>query len=249
MDLKQLLEPMPVQWRVQSYSKHKPNAQCVAYVDARDVMHRLDEVCGPENWQSDFKEVNGQIYGGIGIRTEYGVASLKTETWVWKWDTGSESNVEKEKGQASDAFKRAAVKWGIGRFLYDLPIRFVDTDGPLSDTHKYPHVIDEQGKRVYDLTAHLTKSSQSRQAAPQRTKPTDTRKDPATELLAQKDRVVSLLKQLGFKPVGKTVAEKRAEVAAAVFKHANAELTDTNLEAIAEILSAKVEQLEAVADQ
>jgi hypothetical protein len=94
-----------------------------------------------------------------------------------------------------------------------------------------------------------SKPSQTRQAAPQRTKPTDTGKDPSMELLAQKDRVVSLLKQLGFKPVGKTVAEKRAEVADAVFKHANAELTDTNLEAIAEILSAKIEQLEAVADQ
>jgi hypothetical protein len=91
--------------------------------------------------------------------------------------------------------------------------------------------------------------AQSRQVAPQRTKTADPRKDPAVELLAQKDRVVSLLKQLGFKPVGKTVAEKRAEVAEAVFKHANAELTDTNLEAIAEILSAKVESLEAVADQ
>jgi hypothetical protein len=94
-----------------------------------------------------------------------------------------------------------------------------------------------------------SKPSQSRQAAPQRTKPADPRKDPAVELLAQKDRVVSLLKQLGFKPVGKTVAEKRAEVAEAVFKHTNAELTDTNLEAIAKILSAKVESLEAVADQ
>jgi hypothetical protein len=115
-----------------------------------------------------------------------------------------------------------------------------------------------------------SKPTQSRQATPQRTTgaatrkpvtlnseqvaqaftiPTTSRKDPALELLGQKDRVVSLLKQLGFKPVGKTVAEKRAEVAAAVLKHANAELTDTNLEAIAEILSAKVEQLEAVGDQ
>jgi hypothetical protein len=90
---------------------------------------------------------------------------------------------------------------------------------------------------------------QTRQAAPQRTTGAATRKDPATELLAQKDRVVSLLKQLGFKPVGKTVAEKRAEVADAVFKHTLAELTDTNLEAIAEILSAKIEKLEAAADQ
>jgi hypothetical protein len=94
-----------------------------------------------------------------------------------------------------------------------------------------------------------SKPTQSRQAAPQRTKPTETRKDPAVELLAQKDRVVSLLKQLGFKPVGKTVAEKREEVADAVFQHASLMLSDTNLEAIAEILSAKIESLEAVGDQ
>lgn len=94
-----------------------------------------------------------------------------------------------------------------------------------------------------------SKPSQPRQAAPQRTKPTDPRKDPAVELLAQKDRVVSLLKQLGFKPVGKSVAEKRAEVEEAVKKHAHSVLIDDDLEAIAEILSAKVENLEAVADQ
>lgn len=59
MDLKELKKKIPYQWRVQSYSKTKPSASCVAYIDARDVMELLDEVCGPENWQSDFRDVGG----------------------------------------------------------------------------------------------------------------------------------------------------------------------------------------------
>lgn len=156
MDLKELKKKIPYQWRVQSYSKNKASATCVAYIDARDVMELLDEVCGPENWQSDFKEVSGQIYGGVGI---YVNGAPDTHGgWLWKWDTGSESNVEKEKGQASDAFKRAAVKWGIGRFLYDLEVAYVKTNGPLSDSNKYPYVVDDAGQRVWDLSDHINRS-------------------------------------------------------------------------------------------
>lgn len=154
MDLKELKKNIPYQWRVQSYSKNKATATCVAYIDARDVMELLDEVCGPDNWQSDFKEVSGQIYGGVGIFIKSDDL-LGGNKWVWKWDTGSESNVEKEKGQASDAFKRAAVKWGIGRFLYDLDVAYAKTNGALSESNKFPFVVDEQGNRVWDLTKHL----------------------------------------------------------------------------------------------
>jgi hypothetical protein len=121
-----------------------------------------------------------------------------------------------------------------------------------AETSAVGRALALMGIGVIDSVAsadELHKASEPRQAAPQRTKPTDPRKDPAVELLAQKDRVVSLLKQLGFKPVGKTVAEKRAEVEEAVKKHAHSVLIDDDLEAIAEILSAKVEQLEAVGDQ
>lgn len=112
MNLKDLTSPMPHQWRVQTVKEY--GADCVAYVDSRDVQRRLDDVCGPENWQDDYFEIGGKVYCKIGI--------LCGDKWVWKSDCGTESNVEKEKGQASDAFKRAAVKWGIGRFLYDLKI-------------------------------------------------------------------------------------------------------------------------------
>ena len=150
--LQELKKVIPYKWRVQSFSKNKPSASCVGYIDARDVMTLLDEVCGAENWQSDFKDVSGQIYGGIGIKVD--------GEWVWKWDTGAESNIEKEKGEASDAFKRAGVKWGIGRFLYDLKVHYVKANKIKGDsdtqTHaKFPYVIDEKGNRIWDLTEFI----------------------------------------------------------------------------------------------
>lgn len=88
------------------------NGAELAYIDARQVMDRLDDVCGPENWQCEYSEVKGHVYCKIGINID--------GNWVWKSDCGIESNFDAEKGEASDAFKRAAVKWGVGRFLYDI---------------------------------------------------------------------------------------------------------------------------------
>lgn len=151
IDLKKLQKEIPYQWRVQSFSKNKPSAACVAYIDARDVMRLLDEVVGPENWQDDYRVINNHMFAGIGI--------FVNGAWVWKWDIGTESQTEKEKGQVSDAFKRAAVKWGIGRFLYDMPLVYVDANAKKGDADssdgsvkKYPMPIDSQGKVVYDVT-------------------------------------------------------------------------------------------------
>lgn len=90
------------------------------YKTARTDANLLDETVGFENWQNDFKIVDGVLYGGIGIFTDNG--------WVWKWDAGTESNTEAEKGRASDAFKRAGFKWGIGRELYTAPFIWIPSD-------------------------------------------------------------------------------------------------------------------------
>lgn len=117
MKINDLKKEIPFKWRVQSANQY--GAICVAYIDARDVQDLLDDVCGPENWQCRFSEHKGNLFCEIGIR----VNSIEENGfWVWKSDCGTESQVEKEKGEASDAFKRAAVMWGIGRFLYSLPI-------------------------------------------------------------------------------------------------------------------------------
>lgn len=137
---------IPYQWRVQSFSKNKPQCSCVAYIDARDVMNLLDLVCSPANWQDDYRVINGQLFAGIGIRVG--------GEWVWKWDTGTESQTEKEKGIVSDSFKRAAVKWGIGRFLYDLDIVYLAANEVKTQSN-YPYPVDQNGKRIYDLTTHI----------------------------------------------------------------------------------------------
>jgi len=91
------------------------------YKTARTDMALLDETIGPENWQCDYKTIDGKLFCGIGIR-------FKDGEWVWKWDTGVPSNMEAQKGEASDAMKRAGFKWGIGRELYTAPDIWVKRD-------------------------------------------------------------------------------------------------------------------------
>ena len=62
-----------------------------------------------------YQEIKGNLYCGVAIYDE------KKSQWTWKYDCGTESNTEKEKGEASDNFKRACVNWGIGRELYTSP--------------------------------------------------------------------------------------------------------------------------------
>lgn len=114
---KKLLEPIDYKYRIQSMAFGK--ATIVSYIDARQLQDRLDEVVGCQNWQIDYKEIKGNLFAGIAIKL--------AEEWVWKFDCGTESNVEKEKGEASDSFKRAGVMWGVGRFLYSLPILILNT--------------------------------------------------------------------------------------------------------------------------
>lgn len=91
------------------------------YKDARADMNILDETVGVENWQRKHELINGNLFCSVGIyveRHDYG-------EWVWKQDVGTESNTEKEKGQASDSFKRACFNLGIGRELYTAPSMIV----------------------------------------------------------------------------------------------------------------------------
>lgn len=90
-------------------------ATLLFYKDARCDMNILDETVGSENWQRDHKEVKGNLFCGVGIWDE------NKSQWIWKWDCGTESNTEKEKGEASDSFKRACFNLGIGRELYTAP--------------------------------------------------------------------------------------------------------------------------------
>ena len=111
-----------IEVRVGTLKKDGSGASYLLYKDSRCDMKILDEVFGAFNWQREHKELKGVIYCGVSIRSEQG-------EWVTKWDAGAESNVEKEKGEASDSFKRACTNWGIGRELYTSPqiwVNFAD---------------------------------------------------------------------------------------------------------------------------
>lgn len=88
------------------------------YKTARVDRAILDETYG-NLWQNDFKVINGKMYGSIGIY------NTELKEWIWRWDCGTESNTEADKGEASDCFKRAGFKWGIGVELYSAPFIFV----------------------------------------------------------------------------------------------------------------------------
>ena len=87
------------------------------YKDARCDQNILDETVGPMNWQRIHTRDNANCI--VSIWDE------KKQLWVNKEDTGTESNTEKEKGLASDSFKRACFNWGIGRELYTAPFIWI----------------------------------------------------------------------------------------------------------------------------
>ena len=95
-------------------TKYKGSALLLLYKDARCDMNILDETVGPMNWCKKYYEVKGNLYCSVGIKGDNG-------EWVFKDDCGIESNTDAEKGEASDAFKRACFNWGLGRELYTTP--------------------------------------------------------------------------------------------------------------------------------
>ena len=118
------------------------------YKTARVDRAILDEEFGVMSWQNDFKVIDGKMYGGIGVWHN------DLSEWIWRWDCGTESNTEAEKGQASDCFKRAGFKWGIGVELYTAPFIWLNVD-----TVKDEFASKKAGKDVYKLADKFTKYS------------------------------------------------------------------------------------------
>jgi hypothetical protein len=128
VDLKRLAEPFPakdIEWRVGQCGKTRDGrawAKVLAYITNRAIMQRLDDVCGPGCWRNEFKEwtVGGQAGVLCGISILCDENPHGPPDWVTKWDGAENTDIEAIKGGLSGAMKRAAVQWGIGRYLYDL---------------------------------------------------------------------------------------------------------------------------------
>ena len=126
LTLQQRLEcPFPaksVSWRIGRKNGDQTKASLLAFIDARDVMERLDKACGFDGWQCTYTHVNESVaICSIGIRVN--------GEWMWRSNGAGDTAVEAEKGRLSDAFKRAAVLWGVGRYLYGLDSPWVTLTG------------------------------------------------------------------------------------------------------------------------
>ena len=111
-----------VTFRPGKVSKAGNTGYPLAYIDARDAMNRLDEVVGHEYWKDEY-----EFHGNRNI-CKISIYNKELKEWVTKSDGAADTKIEGDKGGLSDAFKRAAVKWGIGRYLYGLDFYYAPID-------------------------------------------------------------------------------------------------------------------------
>jgi len=136
-----LIRPFEVKklsWRVGATNKDKTSAIALAYIDARDVMERLDDVFGM-NWQCKYSHAENKTICEISV--------LIDGAWITRAGGAGDTDIEAEKGAISDAFKRAAVLFGIGRYLYNLPNKWVaiDEHKRLMETPELPKWATPEG--------------------------------------------------------------------------------------------------------
>lgn len=113
------------------------------YKNARVDSKILDEEFGTFNWKNDFELIDGQLFASISIW------DTPKQQWITKKDVGIESQQEKEKGRASDAFKRAGFKWQIGSELYNAPFIWIDNKLPNTNFFTIKELeINQNGKFI-----------------------------------------------------------------------------------------------------
>lgn len=120
LKLAEPFEPDEIHWRVGATNRDKTRCLPLAYIDARAVMDRLDDVCGIDGWQDSYTIENGRTVCALAIR--FG------RDWIVKQGVAGDTDVEAIKGAESDALKRAAVKWGVARYLYSLKSGWVELE-------------------------------------------------------------------------------------------------------------------------
>ena len=164
--IKRLREPFTskeIEWKIQVTTQDKSRGMAVAYMDARAVQKRLDDVVGPFNWKNVYSlwHENSQICG-------ISIFNAERNEWVTKFDGAENSDFEPIKGGLSDSFKRAATTWGIGRYLYEMEGVWVDIE-PKGKSFAIKQ--EEYGKleKAYNASvSRLSGQKPSQQSAPVR---------------------------------------------------------------------------------
>lgn len=164
-----------IEWKPGATTRDKSKGLAMAYITARAVQERLDEVFGPGNWKNEFRAgPDGGVLCRIYFKNDDG-------EWVWREDGADNTDVEAVKGGLSNAMKRAGAALGIGRYLYDLPAQWV----PLNERGRFaeppripPQYLPQQGARQAPSA-----SSPQRPSGPRRQRPTPPNGYPAGDVM------------------------------------------------------------------
>lgn len=142
--------PDELEWRIQQCGKTKEGkiwAKCVAYIQARAIMDRLDKVVGPDNWKVEYRKVEFTL--GVKDSPEFTggiICSLFLNingNWISKEDGAEQTDIESFKGGLSSALKRAAVLWGMGRYLYSLDEAWAEISNNNTNGARYAQTKDK----------------------------------------------------------------------------------------------------------
>lgn len=172
-----------VKWRVGGRSKDHTRGMALAYIDARDVMDRLDEALGLGNWQTHVTfGPAGQTACTLSIRIWQEMKQIGEDgeseyaaIWIARTDVAGETDVEGAKGGSSDALKRVAVQFGVARYLYRLDSPWVDlqNDGKQIADHEYPRLrsilMAASGERATKLTEPASQAAAPAEKLPAQT--------------------------------------------------------------------------------
>lgn len=132
--LTDFFEEGDLEWKPIATTKDKSKGLAAAYVTARAIQDRLDDVFGPGGWKNEYRAgPDGGVICRIHFRNDEG-------EWVWREDGAENTNIEAVKGGLSGALKRAGSALGIGRYLYRMPDQWVPLDqyGRFSQTPRVP---------------------------------------------------------------------------------------------------------------
>lgn len=151
-DLKKLAEPFPagdIEWRVSRAGTNSKGVFCMvlAYITARAIQQRLDDVCGPAGWCNTPSSII-EVRPGITAFSE-GISIFVDGVWVTKYDVSEPTHVEPAKGGFSGALKRAGAQWGIGRYLYHLSETFAEVAEKGGKGWEYAKLPEKAGGGVY----------------------------------------------------------------------------------------------------
>lgn len=161
MQLEYPFQPDEIEWRVLRTTKDRSKGQVAAFVDSRAIQKRLDTVLGRENWQNRFLTVSGKDNTSTTHICEISIYYADKKEWVTKSDGAGCTDIEPIKGGLSNAFKRAASMWGLGRYLYELKgVWAALDDGKYISQSEKPR-LDQQYIRFVNQYLASRKSSQA----------------------------------------------------------------------------------------